>query len=198
MLRAPFFHREAPALEGPRVRLRMPQLGDYAEWAALRGESRAFLEPWEPKWAVDELSRHSFRLRVRKAREELDRGTAVSFFLFHQQTERLVGGITIGNIRMGVAQSAHIGYWMGERYAGRGLMHDALRLVIPFAFDSLRLHRLEAACIPTNNRSIRLLEKAGFQREGLLRSYLRINGTWQDHLLYALIADEHRARARRG
>jgi Acetyltransferases, including N-acetylases of ribosomal proteins len=198
MFQAPFFRRDFPALEGARVRLRMPQLSDYAEWATLRGESRAFLEPWEPQWAPDELSKHAFRQRLKRYRYEFDQGTGVSFFVILKEGGHLAGGISLGNIRLGVAQSAHIGYWMGERFAGRGLMLDALELVIPFAFDRLRLHRLEAACIPENTRSVRLLEKAGFQREGLLKSYLRINGVWQDHFLYALIAGQHRARARRG
>lgn len=194
----PFFRRDLPALEGPRVRLRMPLPQDYAEWAALREESRSFLEPWEPKWAPDELSRGSFRQRMRRAHAEFDQGTGVSLFLFEKAGGKLAGGISLSNIRLGVAQSAHIGYWMGERYAGQGLMFEALNLVIPFAFDRLRLHRLEAACIPTNTRSTRLLEKAGFQREGLLRSYLRINGVWQDHHLYALIAGEHHVQPKRG
>jgi [ribosomal protein S5]-alanine N-acetyltransferase len=198
MLPLPFFRRDLPALEGTRVRLCMPTWGDYAEWAALRQESRAFLERWEPKWAPDELSRSAYRQRLRRSRYEYDQGTGVSFFLFEKAGGRLAGGISLSNIRYGVAQSAHIGYWMGERYAGQGLMLDALHLVIPFAFDRLRLHRLEAACIPSNARSIRLLEKAGFEREGLLRSYLRINGEWEDHHLYALIAGEYRAQARRG
>ncbi|WP_309083663.1 GNAT family protein [Chelativorans sp.] len=198
MFQLPFFRRDYPALEGALLRLRMPAPHDYPEWAALRGESRAFLEPWEPKWAPDELSRASFRQRLRRGRYEYDRGTGVAFFLFEKAGGRLVGGITLSNIRYGVAQSAHVGYWMGERYAGQGLMLDALRQVIPFAFDRLRLHRLEAACIPSNKRSMRLLEKAGFQREGLLRSYLRINGVWQDHHLYALIAGEHQVQPRRG
>src|SRR5690606_5715640 len=121
-------------------------------------------------------------------------GTGIAFLIFEKSTRDLAGGISIGNIRRGVAQSAQIGYWMGERFAGHGMMLEALGLVVPFAFDTLRLHRIEAACIPRNNRSSRLLEKAGFQREGLLRSYLRINGSWQDHYLYALIAEEHRAK----
>jgi ribosomal-protein-alanine N-acetyltransferase len=83
---------------------------------------------------------------------------------------------------------------MGERFAGRGLMVEALGLVIDHCFDTLRLHRLEAACIPSNNRSVRVLEKAGFRREGLLHSYLKINGVWQDHYLYALIADQRATR----
>jgi ribosomal-protein-alanine N-acetyltransferase len=122
----------------------------------------------------------------------------MTFFIFENRSGRLTGGITLGNIRHGVAQSGHIGYWIGERFAGQGLMVDAVKLVISFAFDSLRLHRLEAACIPGNARSIRVLEKAGFQREGLLKSYLKINGVWQDHYLYALIAGEHQGITKRG
>ena len=117
-------------------------------------------------------------------------GTAVPFFIFENEKDALVGGITLGNIRYGVAQTGQIGYWLGERYAGRGLMLEALGLLVPYSFETLRLHRIEAACIPDNQRSMRLLEKAGFRREGLLRSYLRINGVWQDHYLYALIAGD--------
>jgi ribosomal-protein-alanine N-acetyltransferase len=102
----------------------------------------------------------------------------------------LVGGITLANIRRGVAQAGSIGYWVGESYARTGIMSAALRAMIPFSFGTLRLHRLEAACIPTNAASIGLLEKSGFQREGYARQYLCINGMWQDHLLYARTKDE--------
>lgn len=190
MFALPFFRRGLPALEGDKVRLRVPLPGDYREWAQLRGESRAFLERWEPRWMPDELERGAWRLRLARYREDYAQGTALAFFIFEREGGRLAGGITLGNIRHGVSQSAHIGYWIGERYAGRGLMTEAVRLVARFAFDTLRLHRIEAACIPDNARSIRVLEKAGFQREGLLRSYLRINGLWQDHYLYARIADD--------
>lgn len=163
---------------------------DYGEWSALRQESRRFLEPWEPRWSPDELDRASWRQRLRRYREDYAAGTAVAFLIFGNGDGKLIGGITLGNIRHGVAQTGQIGYWIGERYAGQGYMLDAIRLVIPYAFDTLRLHRVEAACIPDNVRSTRVLEKAGFHREGLLRSYLRINGSWQDHYLYALIADD--------
>ncbi|TIX06559.1 MAG: GNAT family N-acetyltransferase, partial [Mesorhizobium sp.] len=158
--------------------------------SVLRGESRAFLEPWEPRWNPDELDRTAWRHRLSRYREDYAQGTAIAFFIFEEGSGKLVGGITLGNIRHGVAQSGHIGYWIGERYSGRGLMTDAVKVVTRFAFDTLRLHRIEAACIPDNARSIRVLEKAGFRREGLLRSYLRINGIWQDHYLYARIEDD--------
>lgn len=197
MLSLSFLRRDLPALKGERVTLRLPAGSDYREWAALRQESRRFLEPWEPRWLPDELDRGAWRQRLRRYREDFAAGSAVAFFIFDNKTEKLIGGITLGNIRHGVAQSGQIGYWVGERHAGQGYMLEAIKLIIPYAFDTLRLHRIEAACIPDNVRSTRVLEKAGFEREGLLRSYLRINGIWQDHYLYALIADD-RGGTKRG
>jgi ribosomal-protein-alanine N-acetyltransferase len=192
MVALPFLRRPSPALKGRRVTLRLPRSSDYAEWAELRASSRSFLEPWEPRWAPDELDRGAWRQRLARYVEDHAAGTAVPFFIFENEKGALIGGVTLGNIRYGVAQTGQIGYWIGERYAGRGLMLDALTLLIGHAFETLRLHRIEAACIPDNLRSLRLLEKAGFTREGLLRSYLRINGVWQDHYLYALIAGDRR------
>ncbi len=190
MLALPFLKRDTPVLKGKRVSLRLPVGGDYPAWSALRELSRGFLEPWEPRWAPDELERQAWRMRIQRYREDFARGSAVPFFLFTNQNRSLAGGITLGNIRHGVAQTAQIGYWVGERFAGRGLMLEAVNLIVPYAFNTLGLHRIEAACIPDNARSIRVLEKARFTREGLLRSYLRINGSWQDHYLYALIASD--------
>lgn len=190
MFALPFFRRDLPALKGNLVTLRVPYTNDYREWSTLRGESRAFLEPWEPRWTPDELDRTAWRLRISRYREDYAQGSAIALFIFEKSSGKLAGGITLGNIRHGVSQSGHVGYWIGERFGGRGLMTDAVKVVTSFAFDTLRLHRIEAACIPDNIRSIRVLEKAGFRREGLLRSYLRINGIWQDHYLYARIADD--------
>jgi len=194
MLGLPTLATNGPVLVGKSVTLRLPRHRDYGEWAKLREESRAFLEPWEPRWATNELDPAAWRHRLRRYRADFANGSGISFFIFENATGRLAGGITVGNIRQGASQSASIGYWMGERFAGRGLMVEALGLVIDHCFDTLRLHRLEAACIPSNNRSVRVLEKAGFRREGLLHSYLKINGAWQDHYLYALIADQRATR----
>ena len=197
MLGVPFFRRAYPVLAGERVLLRFPRNGDFAEWAALRAQSRSFLEPWEPLWAPDELERSAWRTRLRRYRGEFAEGTAVALFIF-DATDRLLGGITLGNVRRGVSQSGHIGYWMGERHAGKGLMPDAVNLLCRYAFDTLKLHRIEAACIPDNLRSRRVLEKVGFQQEGLLRSYLRIHGRWHDHTLYALLSDDPRGSGTKG
>lgn len=192
MIGLPFRRSNPTLLRGPRIYLREPLLSDFSTWANLREQSRAFLTPWEPTWADDDLTKNAFRHRLRRVQEEMSDGTGYPFLIFDSKDNRLLGGITLGNIRRGVGQSGMIGYWSSISSTGKGYMTEALSLVIPFAFNELRLHRIEAACIPHNDRSIRLLEKAGFQREGLLRSYLKINGFWQDHLLFALIESDLR------
>ena len=104
----------------------------------------------------------------------------------------MVGGIGLSNIRRGVAQTATLGYWVGEVYARRGYMSEATRLTLDFAFGQLGLHRIEAACLPTNAPSRGLLEKTGFQYEGYARGYLSIDGAWRDHVLYSILRDEWR------
>jgi len=174
-------------IRGDGVYLRPAEMRDFVPWAELRHASRAFLVPWEPTWPHDDLTRASFRRRLRRHREEMDSDEAYPFFLFRAADDRLLGGLTLGQVRRGVAQAATLGYWMGAPHAGQGLMSKAVRATAGFAFATLRLHRIEAACLPENAASIRLLEGVGFSREGFARSYLRINGEWRDHLLFALL-----------
>jgi len=181
-----------PIIESERVMLRTPQMSDYPAWAELRASSREFLVPWEPRWAMDELTRASFRRRVRHYQRDLREDIGYALFLYSVATGGLVGGVTLCNVRRGVTQSCTLGYWIGAKYAQQGYVTAAVRAVVPFVFDSLDLHRLEAACLPANTASMRLLEKTGFKREGLARRYLRINGGWQDHLLYALLDSDTR------
>jgi [ribosomal protein S5]-alanine N-acetyltransferase len=178
-----------PSVAGEGVLLRIPQAPDYTDWAALREESRDFLTPWEPTWPADDLSRSAFRRRIRRYSEDLRTDQGYAFLIIRSSDNTLVGGLTLANIRRGVAQAGSIGYWMGRPFVRQGYMTAAVRAIIPFAFASLQLHRLEAACIPSNAGSIRLLEKTGFVREGYAREYLCINGIWQDHLLYGRLKD---------
>ena len=182
----------SPLVRGDGVWLRPPTQDDYAQWASLRAISRQHLVPFEPKWTRDELSRASFRHRLRHYQRELREDTGYALFIFSQDTDELLGGLTLSNVRRGVTQAASVGYWIGAPYAGRGYMSAAVGAIIPFAFDVLGLHRLEAACLPDNHVSMRVLEKAGFQREGLARRYLKIDGVWSDHLLFAIVEDDRR------
>jgi len=185
--RAVGFTEPALTVAADRVTLRVPQMGDFEEWAELREASRDFLAPWEPTWPADDLSRASFRRRLRRYAEDQRSDLAYPCFIFRNEDQKLVGGVTLTNIRRGVAQAGSLGYWMGAAYARQGYMTAAVRALVPFAFSTLKLHRIEAACIPENAASVRLLEKTGFVREGYAREYLCINGIWQDHLLYAQV-----------
>jgi len=181
-----------PPINGDGVILRTPQMADYAAWAEVRERSREFLTPWEPTWPADDLARPAFRQRIRRYAEDLRTDQAYPFFLFRKEDGALVGGLALANVRRGAAQAGSLGYWVGAPYARCGYMSAAVRALVPVAFDLLRLHRIEAACIPTNMASIRLLEKCGFRREGYARAYLCINGIWQDHLLYARLGTDPR------
>ena len=179
-----------PGISGAGVTLRPPNSGDFAEWAALRETSRAFLTPWEPTWPPDDLTRSAFRRRLKRYAEDQRGDLAYAFLIFRSDDNAMVGGLTLANIRRGVAQAGSIGYWIGAPFVRKGYMTAAVRALIPYGFTTLRLHRLEAACIPDNTASIRLLERTAFKREGYARDYLCINGIWQDHLLYARLKDD--------
>jgi ribosomal-protein-alanine N-acetyltransferase len=115
----------------------------------------------------------------------VEEDTGYPFFIFSDDGSILLGGITLSNLRRGVAQCATLGYWMGAPHARRGHMTCAVQAMQQHAFASLGLHRIEAACLPRNEASIRLLQRTGFVREGFAQSYLKINGTWEDHILWA-------------
>ena len=189
-LRSSTRHGAELELQGRDVALRAPLMSDYAAWAELRALSRAQLEPYEPSWTRDELSRSAFRHRLKHYGRELAQDLGYAFFIFATDGDALLGAVTLSNVRRGVAQAASVGYWIGTPYAGQGRMTEALRLLTPFAFHSLKLHRLEAGCVVDNVPSVRVLEKAGFRQEGIARRYLRIKGNWRDHLLFARLSDD--------
>lgn len=152
------------------------------------------MEPWEPAWAEDALSRASWRRRLRRAASDWRDDTGYAFHLVMRDGGQLIGAATLSNVRRGVAQSVSLGYWIGENFARQGYMSEALPLVLEFAFEQLGLHRIEAACLPSNTPSRALLRRTGFVEEGLARRYLRIRGTWEDHLLFAILQDDPRPR----
>ncbi|MFJ6024981.1 GNAT family N-acetyltransferase [Brevundimonas sp. NPDC092305] len=178
-----------PVVAGQGVVLRPPRLGDHEAWAALRQESYAYLQPWEPTWPEDDLTRAAFKRRLSIYQREMELGNAWPFFIFAAKDRTLVGAITLSNIRRGVADTGTLGYWIGQRHAGHGLGAAAVRAMADYAFNELNLHRVEAACVPENHASRRVLEKAGFELEGRARAYLKINGAWADHLLFGRVND---------
>lgn len=194
-----FARDDTPVLTGPRVTLRAPRAGDYMAWRNLRRDSRDFLKPYEPRWSEADLSHRVYTSRLKRGREEARAGTDFSFFIFLREDEReiLVGGLTLSNIRRRAAQFVNLGYWMGREHAGKGLMTEAVGMIVPFVFDTLGLHRIHAAFLPDNVASRRVLEKNGFREEGFAENYLQIDGKWCDHVLFGLTRERYEATMRR-
>jgi len=190
--------RRRPRIETERMTLRLPEHGDYRSWVELRQSSRAFLEPWEPTWAEDHLSRRSFSNRVYWAARAESQGTALPLFLVRREDRALIGAVTLDNIRRGPAQAGTLGYWVGERHARQGYMREAIRALVHHAFTELDLSRIEAACLPENVASRGVLEGSGFKYEGVAQSYLQINGRWRNHVLYASLRGDRRGRTETG
>ena len=188
-LRLPTAEGYLDEIRGKTLVLRPPAMSDYTAWAELRALSRSHLTPWEPAWARDDLTRSMYRRRLRAYATDMRDDLGYSFFVVDHVFDTLLGGVTLSNVRRGSAQTASLGYWIGAPHAGRGRMQEAVATLLPFAFGSLRLHRIEAASMPANAASMRVLEKAAFAREGLARGYLKINGRWEDHVLYSRLAD---------
>ena len=181
-----------------RMILRLPAHSDFRPWSNLRRDSADFLQPWEPAWAEDHLSRRAFTNRVYWARRALSSGQALPLFLLRQGDDTLLGAITLDNIRRGPAQVGTLGYWIGQPFARQGYMREAIRAVTHHAFAELDLSRVEAACLPENAASRGVLEACGFKYEGVAQSYLQIAGRWRNHVLYANLRADRRGRAGAG
>lgn len=177
------------------LRLRPAQFEDGEAWTALRERSRAHLTAWEPAWRADEMTPQAFRQRVRSYWREIRNGTGLPLLVFAEEGEKLVGGVSLSNIRYGASRSAGVGYWIGAPFTGKGFGRAALSAVVDYAFSTLELNRVEAACQPENLASQRLLRSAGFAQEGFAPDYLKINGAWRDHVLFAVTARQFGAGA---
>jgi ribosomal-protein-alanine N-acetyltransferase len=184
-----------PRIETDRLVLRLPQHGDYRAWVELREASADFLQPWEPAWAPDHLSRKSFTNRVYWAQRSHSQGSALALFLTRKGEGDVIGAITLDNIRRGPSQSATLGYWIGQPHARQGYMREAIVALSHHAFRRVDLSRLEAACLEENAASRALLEASGFKYEGVAQSYLQIAGRWRNHVLYASLRSDRRGRA---
>lgn len=191
------YYELTDTVETVRLTLRFPVMDDFENWKNLRNQSRAFLVPWEASWPSDDLSRSAFAYRLKHYRSNVRKDEAYPLLIFkadetNELAKQLIGGVTISNVRRGIAQTAQLGYWIGQPFANQGYMSEAVRAVGDFCFGQLGLNRVEAACLLKNKASICVLEKCGFSREGIARKYLKINGTFQDHILFALLKDDYR------
>jgi len=193
-----FSRRRNVSIETDRMTLRLPKSSDYANWVELRRESQAFLQPWEPAWSRDHLSRKAFSTRVYSASRAVETGTGVPLFLIERNSRALVGAVTLDNIQRGPSETATIGYWVGQRFSRQGFMSEAVQSVVHYAFATLDLSRIQAGCLPENAASRGVLEHCGFKYEGVAQSYLQINGRWRTHVLYANLRHDRRGKTEAG
>ena len=182
--------KESVVLHGTKVFLRSPEFRDWREWSELRKFNMEYLKPWEPAWSPYELERGYFVKRVKFFDKLSNRDKAYSFLIFDSDKNKLIGEININNIQRGVVQSCSIGYWISENKMGLGYMRESISILKDFIFNDLKLHRVEAACLPRNMRSLRTLLKSEFEIEGHAKKYLKINGVWEDHILLSFIKHE--------
>jgi ribosomal-protein-alanine N-acetyltransferase len=182
----------APLLQGRRVTLRPLTPADFPAWREVRTRSRDWLLRWEPQRppGVPDAteSRSAFVSRCRARDRERHLGTGHGFGIFAD--DRLRGEINVSGVQRGPFQSAYVGYWIDEAAAGRGFVPEAMVVVARHAFEDLDLHRLQVAIIPRNRASRRVAEKLGLRDEGTALRYLEIAGVWEDHVRYAITAEE--------
>jgi ribosomal-protein-alanine N-acetyltransferase len=179
-------------LRGRRVLLRPLVLSDFDAWRQVRQRSRDWLVRWEPRpppgQPDDTESKPAFNARCGAREREWQLGTGYGFGIFVDDV--LAGEINLSGVQRGPFQNAYVGYWIDEAQAGNGYVPESLVTVSRFAFEDLRLHRIQVAIIPRNSASRRVVEKLGLRDEGVAQRYLAINGRWEDHIRYALTAEE--------
>ncbi len=179
-------------LFGRRVMLRPLTSKDFEQWREVRRRNDAWLTKWEPARLAGHPDviedRRGFEARCSARERDRQMGTGAAFGVFVEG--RLVGEMNLGTIQRGAYQNAYVGYWIDERVAGHGYTPEALVVVARHAFEDLELHRIQVSIIPRNAPSHRVAQKLGLRSEGVAERYLEINGVWEDHVRYALTAEE--------
>ena len=191
------FSKSKPIVLSERLILRLPVIADYEKWVVLRKKSEDFLNKWEPEKDTNYYSKNLFKKRVKWAKKNFDLKIVLHFFIFLRSNYQLVGGITLDNIRYGPFQSATLGYWIGEEFSKKGIMTEGLNSMMIYASQNIGISRIEAATLPNNIASRRLLEKCNFKYEGVGQYFLQIKGKWQHHILYANIFDTRKSNSKK-
>ena len=188
-------HSAPLELVGQRIILRTLRESDFEPWHEVRVRCRDWLVPWEPRPAgapPPTEDRASFAARCALRERERQIGSGYGFGIF--VADRFVGELTLSSIQRGPFQSASIGYWVDQAWAGQGLVPEAVVVTLRFAFEMLGLHRVEISIIPRNAASRRVVEKLDLRVEGVSERFLEIDGEWEDHLRYAMTAEEWQQR----
>jgi ribosomal-protein-alanine N-acetyltransferase len=182
-------------LESSRVALRAPRTIDIAELRSVLNRNADHLRPWSPSPppGTNPLGFTELGRAIAKQRRDWKAGAAYVFVvLLRQAREPIIGRVALTSVARGPWQSTQLGYWIDASSCGRGLMSEGVELALSFAFERLGLHRVQAAVMPKNLASRRILGKCGFREEGYAERYLRIGNAWEDHVIYGLTAEEWR------
>ncbi|MDO8224516.1 GNAT family N-acetyltransferase [Bacillus cabrialesii] len=174
-------------LKGNTIYARPLEVTDAEENLRLQIENRDFFEQFSMIRADDYYSVEGQRKRIAEYQERMKKDTEYHFGIFTASDDTLIGTVSLFQIIRGALQTAFIGYFLDKAHNGKGLMTEAVRLVVDYAFHELKLHRIEAGVMPRNLRSMRVLEKAGFHKEGIARKNVKINGIWEDHQVLAIL-----------
>ena len=175
--------------EGVAIRAFAP--GDVAELTELRVRNRDFLDPWEPRRSGGFFTEGGQRAEIERDRQEWAADRTYAFAIVERPEGAMRGRIALANVVRGAWENATLGYFVDEVAGGRGYASEAVALALRFAFGPCRLHRVQAAVMPHNARSLRVLEKNGFRHEGFAPRYLRLAGEWRDHELFAITVEEY-------
>jgi ribosomal-protein-alanine N-acetyltransferase len=179
-------------VSGERIAIRAFSHGDVSELTELRIRNRTFLQPWEPRRSAGFFTEAGQRAEIERDRLEWAADRTYAFAIVERPEGAMRGRIALANVVRGAWENATVGYFVDETAAGRGYASEAVGLALSFAFGPCRLHRVQAAVMPHNARSVRVLEKNGFRHEGFSPHYLRLDGAWRDHELFAITAEEYR------
>ena len=181
---------DLPVFTTPRLQIRVPGLQDTEKLRDYYLYNRQHLAPWEPLRAASYYTLPWWRLRIEQINQEFAQASAISFVAFSQDRQRVIAVANFSHVIQGVFKSCHLGYSIDKDFQGQGLMLEFLQECLAFVFENMGLNRVMASYIPTNERSGALLQRLGFYREGYARNYLKIAGSWQDHVLTALLQDD--------
>lgn len=182
---------------GNRVALRAPKLSDAARLIQLQTESEEFLARWVPARAGDELELHAVRKRILEQRRNFKADRDYKFVFTLGARGPIMGRVSLSQVFRGVFQNAYLGYYVDVRYKRQGFTREAVELALDVAFGPLGLHRVQAAIMPHNEASLALIRRVGFREEGTAERYLKISGDWQDHVIFAMTAEEWKRPADR-
>jgi [ribosomal protein S5]-alanine N-acetyltransferase len=183
------------ALATDRLILRLPEISDIPAILSFFQENAAHFAPTDPPMPPDFVTEEFWAARIPKIHEARAAEQSLNLHLFFPGAHELVGTANFSQMFRGPFQACFLGYKIARRHEGQGLMSEALRRAIGYLFDDLNFHRVMANHLPENARSAALLQRLGFEREGLARNYLLINGRWRDHVLNSLVNENWRPDA---